>query len=359
MTTLFLRSARWALLMQAVLCLGLSTSLAAQESSPDPSRDAQIPTWMRRWSRTHQRSSPAVLAAFRDVVHEPRNSTVSVLCGGQSAALGTIISSDGLVLTKASELSGAIQCELSDGRILPAAILTIEQDLDLAVVKIQAEGLKAIDWNDQQVPAVGSWLATPGLGTDPLAIGVVSAACRPIRAPRAILGVQLDQASTGAKIVEVLPESSAQRAGLLAEDRIIKLNGKSVSAESLMEELSRFRPGDQIKLAIQRGDTQLETAATLTDLDTTPGGRRVNQQKGLGRELSRRNAGFPSALQHDTVLKPSECGGPLVDLDGRAVGINIASSDRVATLALPAAVVMPLVNRLKAERSPAVANAGG
>ena len=40
--------------------------------------------------------------------------------------------------------------------------------------------------------------------------------------------------------------------------------------------------------------------------------------------LSNRRGGFPSILQHDTVLKPSDCGGPLVNLEGQVVGINTA-----------------------------------
>ncbi len=31
-------------------------------------------------------------------------------------------------------------------------------------------------------------------------------------------------------------------------------------------------------------------------------------------------------LQHDAHVSSNECGGPLVDLDGRFVGINIAST---------------------------------
>src|SRR5690606_17538087 len=64
--------------------------------------------------------------------------------------------------------------------------------------------------------------------------------------------------------------------------------------------------------------------------------------------LSERRTGFPLALQHDTVLTPQECGGPLVDLDGRCVGINIARAGRVNSYALPASVVLPLVAEFKA-----------
>ncbi|MEX2027294.1 MAG: S1C family serine protease, partial [Pirellulaceae bacterium] len=49
------------------------------------------------------------------------------------------------------------------------------------------------------------------------------------------------------------------------------------------------------------------------------------------------------AIQHDTVLKPSECGGPIVDLSGKVVGINIARGGRVESYALPATLVRSLL----------------
>ena len=67
----------------------------------------------------------------------------------------------------------------------------------------------------------------------------------------------------------------------------------------------------------------------------------------MGGALSLRNANFPAVLQHDTVLTPAMVGGPLVTLDGTAVGINIARAGRVESYALPADVVTALLPDLK------------
>ena len=48
-------------------------------------------------------------------------------------------------------------------------------------------------------------------------------------------------------------------------------------------------------------------------------------------------------ITHDTVLAPSECGGPLVDLDGRTIGFNIARGGRTESYAVPTPVVMTLL----------------
>ena len=55
--------------------------------------------------------------------------------------------------------------------------------------------------------------------------------------------------------------------------------------------------------------------------------------------LSQRRSGFPSAIQHDSLLRPEDCGGPIMDIDGRIVGLNIARAGRVASYALPSTVV--------------------
>ena len=66
----------------------------------------------------------------------------------------------------------------------------------------------------------------------------------------------------------------------------------------------------------------------------------------MGGPLSNRSGDFPAALQHDSVLRPSDCGGPIVDLSGKAVGINIARAGRVESFALPADQVKPLLKDL-------------
>src|SRR5262249_33204710 len=67
----------------------------------------------------------------------------------------------------------------------------------------------------------------------------------------------------------------------------------------------------------------------------------------MGSKLSDKRTGFPNILQHDTVLAPADCGGPLVDLDGKAVGINIARAGRVESFAIPSDTVLALLPDLK------------
>ncbi len=62
--------------------------------------------------------------------------------------------------------------------------------------------------------------------------------------------------------------------------------------------------------------------------------------------VSARSNGFSTVLLHDTVLLPNQCGGPLVNLDGHVVGINIARAGRVSSYALPVSTVRPEIERM-------------
>ena len=123
-------------------------------------------------------NNPRVLAAFRPVVALARASTVSVRCDGKEVALGTVVEANGWILTKASELKGKPVCKLKDGRELPAKVVGVLLSWDLAMLKIEARGLQPVEWRESKQVPVGNWLASVGLGEDPVAIGVVSVAAR-------------------------------------------------------------------------------------------------------------------------------------------------------------------------------------
>jgi len=115
--------------------------------------------------------------------------------------------------------------------------------------------------------------------------------------------------------------------------------------------VGRHDPGEQVKLRISRGGKQRDVAATLGTREMA--GHRVmrfNTLNQMGGPLSERRDGFPYVLEHDSVLRPNECGGPLVDLTGEAVGVNIARAGRVNSYAIPAATVQELIVALKSGR---------
>src|SRR5262245_2920947 len=82
------------------------------------------------------RRSPEMIAAFKEVVASPSESTVRVQADGKSAALGAVVSPDGYIVTKGSLLKGSLSCKLKDGRSFDAKYVGLDTKHDLAMIKI-------------------------------------------------------------------------------------------------------------------------------------------------------------------------------------------------------------------------------
>jgi len=310
------------------------------------------------------RNNKAVIAAFHDVVAKPREYTVRVLADGKDVAFGTIIEADGWIITKASEIpaNAKVTVKLNNGSTdaVEAKIIGVHADYDLAMLKIEASDLPTVEWRHSKEATVGRWVASVGLGSDPAAIGVVSVAKRKLvlgdQPPKvamnpntAYLGVGLEAGMPGAKVTQVNAGTPAAKAGLKANDIIFELAGKPIADdEVLRNNIQRLKAGDTIVLKVRRGDEEIELKATLGKMDPKMLG---NPQERMGSILSARRGGFPTILQHDTVLRPQDCGGPLVDLDGKTVGINIARAGRTESYAIPSEAVRPLLEKLKTKNA--------
>ncbi|GIW93032.1 MAG: hypothetical protein KatS3mg110_1073 [Pirellulaceae bacterium] len=331
----------------------LTPGWVVQEDSPNPSRDdSEEPrSWRRLWwgfqENNNGRAHRSVREAFQSAIRQAAASTVKIYCGRVQVAQGTVIDSHGWILTKASELKSNPECRFADGRTLPAELVTENSELDLALLRVPASDLVPIAWRTGDPPAAGSWLVSPDTGQLPLAIGVVSNEPRAIPMPRAVLGIMLANAENGVRITSVMEGSPAEEAGLKADDVVVELDGKAVSSqEELVNAIRARRPGDQVTLAFLREGEKRTVTARLVEIDRL-GPSRERFQNALGGPLSQRRWGFAEVLEHDSVLRPSDCGGPVVDIDGKAVGINIARAGRVVTYALPYRVLAPFLEEVK------------
>lgn len=301
---------------------------------------------------SEEQFSKKVIAAFREIVRIPAKSTVQIFCDGYRTALGTVVRQDGYIVTKASELKGNVQVQLNDTKMpqkFEALVVARDKETDLALLKINAKGLPVISWRDGATPPVGSWLVTPGLKSElePLAIGVLSVGARKISAPSGALGILVDEVADVLRVKHVSENSPASQAGIAEGDIIRKVNGTVIKDRAHGQETIRsHQPGDSVELTIDRSGTELTIRATLGSLSILMNGERAEFQNQLGGRLSERRAGFPLAIQHDSVLRPGDCGGPIVDLEGKAIGLNIARAGRVESYALPASVVRETLEKL-------------
>jgi serine protease Do len=148
--------------------------------------------------------------------------------------------------------------------------------------------------------------------------------------------------------MQVSPESGAERAGIIANDIIVRLNGRDVKTpEDLRDAITDFRVGTEVTVVVKRGEQENELRAMLGRRPQAGPPSRGETMNAMGGPLSVRSTGFAAVLQHDTVLKPTECGGPLVNLAGEVVGINIARAGRTESYALPADELVKVIGDLK------------
>jgi serine protease Do len=310
-------------------------------------------------------TNPKLLAPFKSVVAKANESTVRIRGDDKDIALGAVVFADGFILTKASELRGTLSVRLSDGTEYEAKIHATHVPTDLALLKIDVTGLKPIIFSDTKKVPIGNWLATAGDKSDAVAVGIVSHGTRTLSWPddvivnanRGFLGIipvdEKDKEGNiiGAKIQSLDDKGGAKKAGLKANDVIIELNGKETKGqETLRAYLENLRPGETVKLKVLRDGEEKEFKATLTG---QPSPSRGDIQNAMGGELSGRRTGFPAVLQTDMVVAPRDCGGPVVDLDGKVLGLNIARAGRVETWILPSENIRPLLPELKAGKSTA------
>lgn len=367
----------------ALLALTLAAPVAnAQRDDSDAGeviRDAVQGFIGTLWvPRARYTNSPHVRSAFRSVVAGVRGATVEVRSQGKRVARGGIVGPDGWIVTKASEVRGPVTCRLKDGREFDARLVGVDNELDLAMLKVDAKDLPTLDLNGpasreaqefvairtedapeksenaEKPPAIedttlmpGDWLATVGLGRDPIAVGVLSVLPRKIEKRPGFLGVGFNREPLpegaerrAVQITLVQPDSAAEEVGLLVGDLIVSVDGTPTpDFAALVDRIGGHNPGDRIRLEILRADQTLTFVPILRGPNPNPAERRANYQNKLGSERSGRRFGFPSALQHDTVLDADDCGGPIVDLEGRVVGFNIARAGRTETYALPVEAV--------------------
>jgi serine protease Do len=307
-------------------------------------------------SRDRFKSGAATLESFAPIAEQTRYSVVKLDIDGSTVALGAIIDAGGLALTKGSEIrEGKLTCWLPGGKEVDAELVGIDEENDVALVKVHADGLKPVEWSSQE-SFVGQWAVTPGIETTPQAVGIVSVPPRKILHKRALIGVQLDFKSSAARIAQIMAGLGAEKAGLKPGDVILAVNDAPVNKrEELTKTLRNFREGQSVRLRVRRDEQEMDAEVRMMSPNPERFGRgfdRSERMNRLGGGLSGRAEGFALAIQHDTVLQPWQCGGPLVNLEGKAIGLNIARAGRVASYALPAELVKQIRDTLTG-RTPA------
>jgi serine protease Do len=338
---------RKSIVLALLMAVGLWAPVAIAQSGRSPALPEE-----------RLKSGASTMRAFRPVVESVRESIVKLSLDGKAAALGVLIDTNGFILSKASEIKeGKLTCELASGTEADVELVARDDDNDVALLRAKITDGKPINWVMED-SSVGQWVVTPGIERTPEAVGIVSVPPRKILPKRAIIGVEPNIASPSTRIAKIYPGLGADKAGLKSGDVILSVNKTLVTTwAELSKTLRQFRIGQTVKLLVQREEEEFEVNVQMMpeQLANPPqfgrrsGANRQDVMNRMGGKLSERAEGFELAIQHDTVLQPWQCGGPLVNLEGKAIGLNIARAGRVASYALPASLIKQIIEELKAQ----------
>ncbi len=328
-------------------------SAAVNQSGSIISLKFELPDIRNRSIHPLERQSSGLLASLRPAVKNASKSSVLVYSNNRPVALGTIFRDDGYILTKASELDDpdTIRCKLFNSTETRATLMEINNEHDLAILKIEAEGLEPARWANQSA-TVGNFLLTPDPFGNVLALGTLSVATRSTAVgQQAFLGVQPETTPNGVRISAIQPGTASAIAGLQNGDVITKINQIVVKDASTLVKAIRDRaPGDRVEITFSRNGKTQSTMATLAAREYSGAqAARFKMMNRLGAVPSQRYDNFPSVFQHDAPLFPEECGGPITNLEGEIVGINIARLGRAASYAIPSSTIQSLISKYESD----------
>jgi serine protease Do len=231
--------------------------------------------------------------------------------------------------------------------------LATDYAFDLMLLRIQATDLQPVTLEADRPSVVGELAVLQNGKGQALMPTVISVKTHTTEgANKAFLGIRMEIDDNGVRIERVLPGGAAQRNGMKEGDVIMSLNGRAVDhPTTLAAAIGVFKPGDKISVRFMR-DERIRTI----DIILTP--KFVNDDAMLplyrdeqfqGQFASTHAGGFPKVIQIDADVYPRQVGGPLLGINGKALGIVIARADRFPAFAIPADAVATVFEQLKIE----------
>lgn len=311
------------------------------------------PAWgQQNLDAAYRTTGSAVVAAFESQRAVLQTSSALIQDGREDTGYGVVLSPEGHILTKASEYLQLKNPSITVDRTKysEVQILAVDPEWDVILLKVEAAGLIPVVFAPTSDVPAGTWVVANGVTTRTkrrLLVGIISAKIREIPAAGGpALGVVLKTGTAALEIEQVNEKSGAHDAGLLPGDVILSIAGTSVKKiEDIPTALKDSKAGSTVEVILRRGKEQLTLAVRLSaksELFTD----QMNRNDQMSGDFSKRRSGFPRVMQHDILGTSKIVGGPLLDLDGRCLGMNIARANRAESFAIPLENLQEIAGRL-------------
>ena len=340
------------------ICLSCHGIAQYTVTMPDPFAGL---SWHEKRELKNQASG--FFSASKPMVAEAAKSTVSIYHQGARICYGTVVMSGSsrrpVILTKWSEIkkaSNRLVVMTSEGKAFAATIAGVYPDHDLALLDYDVNDaeLTPLDLSQAAPLPLGSFILMANPDGSVESLGVVSVESRSLRdMDKAYLGVMMDpvKEQEGIALREIMPGSAAAKAGLRAGDIILAVDKEDMTGLMEMKTLlQRLQPGSEIIVSYKRGNVRKKTKVELGSLSENPTiprfpQKRMDIMERMGAIRSDIRTNFPSVVQSDMPIYPTDTGAPITDLDGKIAGIAIARGSRIKTYIIPTSTIKKLLTK--------------
>ncbi|MCP4479891.1 MAG: PDZ domain-containing protein [Planctomycetaceae bacterium] len=253
----------------------------------------------------------------------------------------------GNLISKSTLVGTEPRVQLRNGSSLAAEVVARDPKNDLVLLQVDFRDVGGIDLSRIK----GDLAEQPGrllLMPDAEGDGSISTwgsnffAVPRTRASGGYLGVVIG--SRDNKVVfEEVQDGAAKKAGLEAGDVVLKLDDKSVRQRNdVFRFLSNQDVNNRIDVTVRRDGEEI-TKQVILGKRPAKKSRHIADDFDGGKSV--RRDGFSRVVSHDADLRPEQCGGPVFDIDGNFLGVNISRFSRTRAYVIPRTVIKEFIDQ--------------